>query len=148
MGLETISAFVLCFSSFLFISLRYSSLRPPNPRSSRRWNFKISATRHGVINWEEFWEKICGSFCTVNEARKCAENFAQFFAQTSARVIKICRRNFALGKVRRNSSFFFACLCFILPGQGQTTAIYWNNGEFHCDPLLHRPCSKLPEDCL
>ena len=58
-----------------------------------------------MTNWEEFWEKICGSFCTANEARKCAENFAQFFAQffaqTSARVIKICRRNFALGKVRR-----------------------------------------------
>ena len=31
-----------------------------------------------MINWEEFWEKICGSFCTANEARKCAENFAQF----------------------------------------------------------------------
>ena len=56
-----------------------------------------------MIKWEEFWEKICGSFCTANEARKCAENFAQFFAQTSAGVIKICRRNFALGKVRRKN---------------------------------------------
>ena len=61
-----------------------------------------------MINWEEFGEKICGSFCTANEARKCAENFAQFFAQffaqTSARVKKICRRNFALGKVRRKNA--------------------------------------------
>ena len=55
-----------------------------------------------MIHWEEFWEKICGSFCTANEARKWAEIFAsRFFAQTSARVIKICRHNFALGKVRR-----------------------------------------------
>ena len=55
-------------------------LRPPTPRSSRRWNFKMSTTRHGEINWEEFWEMICGSFCTANEARKCTENFVQFFA--------------------------------------------------------------------
>ena len=33
--------------------------------------------------------------------------------------------------------FFFAFLRFspILPGQGQTTAIYWENGEFHSDPV-------------
>ena len=64
-----------------------------------------------MINWEEFWEKICGWFCTAYEARKCVENFAQFFsqffAQTSARVIKICCRNFALGKVRRNRCEFW-----------------------------------------
>ena len=44
------------------------------------------------------------SLYTTNEARKCPENFtqffAQFFAQTSARVIQICRRYFALGNVR------------------------------------------------
>ena len=41
----------------------------------------------------------------------------------------------------RFSSFFFV---FLL-GQGQTTAIYWENGEFHSDPRLHRPRSELPE---
>ena len=69
-------------------------------------NFKISATRHGVINREEFGDKICRAFCTANEGTKCAENFAQcfaqFFTQTSARVIQNCRRNFALGNVRRD----------------------------------------------
>ena len=33
----------------------FPGLGPPSPRSSRRWNCDISATRHGVINWEEFW---------------------------------------------------------------------------------------------
>ena len=60
-----------------------------------------------MINREEFGEKTCGLFCTANEARKCTESFARFFAQTSARVIKICRRNFALGKLRRKEGGFY-----------------------------------------
>ena len=66
---------------------------PPNPRSSRRWNFEISTTRHGVINWEEFSEKFGGSFCTT-EAQQCPENFAQNFAQFSP-----CHCSFALDNV-------------------------------------------------
>ena len=36
------------------------------------------------INWEEFWEKFDGPFCTANEAQKRAQNFAL----TSARPIE------------------------------------------------------------
>ena len=79
-------------------------IEAPNPRSSRRWNSDISATRHGVINWEEFWEKWLfggGSFCTANKARKCPDNSVQVLAQIFCPSHKICRRNLALGNVRR-----------------------------------------------
>ena len=45
----------------------------------------------------------------------------------------------------RFSSFFFAFSSFffgfspILLGQGQTTAIYWENGEFHSTPSAPTP---------
>ena len=74
--------------------------------------FEISArravTRHGVINWEEFGEKFWWVVLCTHVTRKCPQkfvhNFAQFFTQTSTRVIKACRHNFALGNVRRNES--------------------------------------------
>ena len=48
---------ILCKNTFLHVMLG-----APRPRSSRRWNFEISATwvvtRHWVINWEEFGEKF------------------------------------------------------------------------------------------
>ena len=135
---------------------------PTNPRSSQRWYFfKISATRHGVINWEEFWEKISGSFCTANEARKWAEHFAwffaQFFAQTSARVIKTSRsgkvrrnqwyqRNFAqprLSSVEARSSpargYKFGCVCSHMAGHedaGVVTGHIGTNTPPICTPSL------------
>ena len=83
-------------------------LGPPNPRKLAEMKFWLSnhkslVTRHGVINWEEFGEKFGASSCTVNEARRCPENFAQVFAQylalTCAQLLKSYRRNFALGNV-------------------------------------------------
>ena len=58
----------------------------PNPQKLADMKFKFSATRHGVINWEEFGEKICGSFCTANEARECAENSANSSPNSSPRL--------------------------------------------------------------
>ena len=46
---------------------------------------------------------LSGSLCTANKARICLEGFAQFFAQLPPGS-RICRRNFALGNVRRNDS--------------------------------------------
>ena len=83
------------------LSLRWVALWPPNPRSSRRRNFKISTTRHGVINWEEFWKKICGSFCTANEARKCAEIFAPILRPDFRPSHKNLSPQFRSGEVRR-----------------------------------------------
>ena len=71
---------------------RSNSLGTPSPRSSRRWNFKISVTgavtRHGVINWEEFGENFCWvvlhSEWSTKMPRKFRQYFAQFFAQLFA----------------------------------------------------------------
>ena len=50
----------------------------------------------------------------------------------------------------RFSSLFFAFLRFssflpILLEQGQTTAIYWENGEFHSDPVCTDPVRNFPK---
>ena len=47
------------------------------------------------------------------------------------------------------SLFFFAFFFFfrfspILLGQGQATAIYWENGEFHSDPVCTDPVQNFP----
>ena len=45
------------------------------------------------------------------------------------------------------SSLFFVFLCFFLPillEQGQTTAIYWESGEFHSDPVCTDPVQNFP----
>ena len=42
----------------------------------------------------------------------------------------------------RFSLFFFLFLPTLL-GQGQTTAIYWENGEFHSDPVCTDPVRNL-----
>ena len=46
----------------------------------------------------------------------------------------------------RFSSLFFAFLRFlpILLEQRQTTAIYWENGEFHSDPVCTDPVRNFP----
>ena len=46
----------------------------------------------------------------------------------------------------RFSSLFFVFLRFlpILLEQGQTTAIYWENGEFHSDPVCTDPVRNFP----
>ena len=48
----------------------------------------------------------------------------------------------------RFSSFFFVFLRFspTLLGQGQTTAIYWENGEFHSDPVCTDPVRNFPKE--
>ena len=86
----------------------------PSPRSSQRWNFEISATgaltRHGVINWEEFGEKfwwvVLHSTWSTKMPRKFRPKFRPIFRPILRPefrpVVKICRRNFALGNVRRN----------------------------------------------
>ena len=43
----------------------------------------------------------------------------------------------------RFSSCFFVFLGF-LRGQEQTTAIYWENGEFHSDPVCTEPVQDFP----
>ena len=45
---------------------------------------------------------------------------------------------------RLSSLFFFFLL--ILLGQGQTTAIYWKNGEFHSDPVCTDPVENFPRE--
>ena len=85
-------------------------LGAPSPRSSRRWNFEISATRavtrHAVINWEEFGEKfwwvVLHSPRSTKMPRKFRPKFRPILRPEFRPVIKICRRNFALGNVRRN----------------------------------------------
>ena len=47
-------------------------------------------------------EILVGRSAQRMKHENAAQNFAKFIAHTSARVIKICRRNFALGNVRRN----------------------------------------------
>ena len=42
-------------------------------------------------------------------------------------------------------ALFFAFLRFILE-QGQITAIYWKNGEFHSDPVCIDPVENFPTD--
>ena len=44
------------------------------------------------------------------------------------------------------SSFFIVFLRFspILPGKEQTTAVYWENGEFHSDPVCTDPVQNFP----
>ena len=59
------------FSWYVFPFTEFSlSLPIPwpmvGPGSLQRCNFDSSATRHGVINLEECWEKIWGSLCTEN----------------------------------------------------------------------------------
>ena len=43
----------------------------------------------------------------------------------------------------RFSSLFFAFFPILLE-QGQTTAIYWENGEFHSDPVCTDPVRNFP----
>ena len=80
-----------------------------------------------------FGEKVCGSFCTANEARKCTENFAQFFAQTSSRVIKIvaaislCRDEHSMDQYRSRLEL------------SENFECHWSiriSGEIHMDQSL------------
>ena len=110
----------------------------PSPRWSRRWNFEISATggmtRHGVINWEEFGEKIwwvvLHSAWSTKMPRKFRPKFRPILRPilrpTLRPVKKICHRNFALGNVRRNE---FLKTCF---------RIRYNFG-----PISNFPCAEI-----
>ena len=57
-----------------------------------------------------------------------------------------CSFFFAFLRFFRFSSLFFAFLRFLLE-QGQTTAIYWGNGEFHSDPVCTDPVRNFPTLC-
>ena len=45
-------------------------------------------------------------------------------------------------------SFFFVFLRFSASAQGQTTAIYCKNGEFHSDPVCTDPVRNFPNSVV
>ena len=54
--------------------------------------------------------------------------------------------SFSFVLLRFSSLFFVFLRCLsILLEQGQTTAIYWDNGEFHSDPVCTDPVRNFPK---
>ena len=74
-----------------------------------------------------------------------SEGFSHFFRFSSFFFVFLLFSSLFFAFLRF-SSFFFAFLRFspILLGQGQTTAIYWENGEFHSDPVCTDPVRNFP----
>ena len=120
-------------------------LAAPSSRSSQRWNFETLATgvltRHGVISWEEFWEKFWWvtllSTSSTAMARKFRPKFRPILRQDLCPSHKICRRNFALGNVRRNDEYWIRISRIelatpILNSQG-LPPLNWDRCEFIAD---------------
>ena len=95
----------LCTKS---LQREFSMLGPTGPRALWRWNSDISATKRGMINSEEFWEKfwwvILHSKQKHGTAQKTSPNFSPIFSPNCSPNSKICRRNFALGSVSQSQS--------------------------------------------
>ena len=87
-----------------------------------RFQSKAAVTRHGVINWEEFEEKfwwvVLHSAWSTKKTRKFRPILRPSFRPEFRPVIKISRRFFRLGNVRRRlhsrvPPFFVCYICSI-----------------------------------
>ena len=101
---------------------------PPNPRSSRRWNFEISFASdklRGILG--QVFCVILHSEQSTKMPPKFRPKFRPIFRPASRLPKKMCRRNFALGN-------------------------FWNNNCYQCNPIRLRErhcwlsCSHPSED--